>query len=176
MENVINQKGILMTGGFDGFNAEKNPTVIKTFQSRLKIAGYNMLASDFGDTTPPSAGSHLYGAVNFAGSYSVLKEASQTQRYRLFVCLTAYLDSGTAGADDAQYATLVEVSLYTIDEDNTNGEELYNLSEKRGYVWDKNNFMGNIVFYGRPNEETKLDKIHFVQSTGGVAKSVAKFA
>lgn len=182
MYNVVGQKGVLVTNGFGGFAGTADGNQRNSFKSKIKVFGYKQLISDL-DNAGTTSGSEtitdgsIFGngstsTPNAASYASLSAEANANQRYRLFVLLTAYLKT----AATSTYALNVQIALYTINEDDTNGEQIYNYSANRGYIWEKDNFQGNIVLYGRPGETTKLDKVHFVNSVGGVANKVADFA
>ena len=152
-ENIVNKKGVLLTNGFRLNNGEGDDSV---FQDRFTAFGFLQLCSNVNDndnttqTTENELDRRLYVEAQGAISYNALSK-NPNQKYRYFVRV-----SGQAKK------ILIDAELYVIESDGTTGALVGEISWSRNYApIDYTTFYkGNIVIYGRPYEETKIDRIY----------------
>lgn len=154
IENIVGQKGILLTGGF---SIAGDINAVRPFQSSTRFYGYNMLKNDLSstvlDTDNSTTDGVLWQANSSIGQSYFEDETLANQKFRMFI----NVESATRNAYTVCY---VEVSIYKIADDGYNGDLVFTSIKQRNYPAPTNFFSGNIVVYGRPNETTVLDKIH----------------
>ena len=167
-ENVVQQKGVLLT---NGFNVDGDTANLTTFKNRITVFGYQMLTEDLttaGGTDPntnehngiisTSTASAYYNGKTDTASYTALANAGDNVRYRMFIQLADRGSSAGLG---------VRVSLHKINDDGTNGDLVFAYNQNRGYglTDEAAYYNGSIVLYGRPGESTKIDKIHYISNS-----------
>ena len=168
VENIVGEKGVLLTNGFkvDGDTANVN-----TFKNKVTLFGYQMLTEDLTtaggtDTTTnehngiistTTAGSY-YNSKTDTASYNALANAGGNVRYRMFIQLADRGSSAGLG---------VRVSLHKINDDGTNGDLVLAYNQNRVYALtdEATYYNGSIVLYGRPGESTKIDKVHYISNS-----------
>lgn len=151
-ENAVNKKGVLLTNGFRLNNGEADNSV---FQDRFTAFGFLQLCSNVNDadnttqTEENELDRRLY-VENSDISYNKLA-AKPNQKFRYFVRV-----------EGKETKIIIDAELYLINEDGTTGEMVGEISWTRNYApIDYTTFYkGNIVVYGRPYEETKIDRIY----------------
>lgn len=167
-ENVVQQKGVLLTNGFkvDGDTANVN-----TFKNKVTLFGYQMLTEDLTtaggtDTTTnehngiisTTTAGYYYNSKTDTASYNALANAGDDVRYRMFIQLA---DRGTSAGLG------VRISLHKINDNGTNGELVFAYNQNRGYglTDEAAYYNGGIILYGRPGESTKIDKVHYISNS-----------
>ena len=168
VENIVGEKGVLLTNGFkvDGDTANVN-----TLKNKVTLFGYQMLTEDLTtaggtDTTTneyngwistTNAG-YYYNSKTDTASYNALANAGDDVRYRMFIQLADRGSSAGLG---------VRVSLHKINDNGTNGELVFAYNQNRGYglTDEAAYYNGGIILYGRPGESTKIDKVHYISNS-----------
>ncbi|MBQ8685727.1 MAG: hypothetical protein IJ514_06130 [Clostridia bacterium] len=170
IENLVGQKGVLLTNGFD---MAGDTNSVRPFQSSTRFYGYQMLKNDLSSsnlvTTDKTTDGVLASASSSIGQTYFEDETLADQRFRMFV--TVKEKSRNDG-----YVSILEVSVYKIADNEYNGDVVFEYSAQRNYPAPDDFFTGNIVLYGRPNQTTVLDKVHLpINSQTSVANHITKY-